>query len=323
MRKSFTKIFGLVASASLLFSITACTNSNSFKPTHKARTSICLIKSQTDSPGSANKQLAVSMVEAQVVFGVRARVVEITANESVSNRLLEALQSGCVLMVSAQKEYLQQLAVFARGHSRMMVLFFGGEIAAVDQPNNFRWIRDDLTPAAKLAGFYIAEQNQPLTILIQNGYQNSSAIISSVREGVAAFRRQGGELIDISVVRFSSREDLAKNLQAKVQPLTVLLIAGSTYWSTAKYFPDILFIGADLQFGQSAKPLPNNVQGSIERGSGNQLLKAVAALLARDFSNSPPIRRDQTLKDALAEFRVADSYSTELQNYLDELLATE
>ena len=323
MSKSFTKVFGLLTASILLLCLTSCATTNNFKPTHKARTSICLIKSESSVPGSANRQLASSMVEAQVVFGVRARIVEIAPSEAVATRLLKALQSGCVLMVSAQREYLQQLAIFARGHSRMMVLFIGSDIAQVDQPGNFRWVSDDLSSAAKMAGFFMAEEALPITIISQNGYQNSSAIISAVKEGVAEFRRQSGISFEVSTVRFASRAQLQKNLQAQVQPSTVLLLAASGYWTEAAGYPDITFVGADLQFGQTTKKLPGNVVASIERGSGNQLLKAVSALLARDFANSPPLRRDKPLRDGLVELRSTTGFSPELENYRSNLLATE
>lgn len=319
MTKSFTRRVVAVISGALLVSLTACSSPTENKPTHKKATSICLIQSEQIKTGSPNKELAANLVEAQVVFGVRAKVVEIKASESVPMSLLKALQDGCVLMVSAENAYLDDLATFARGHSKMMVFFVGGQLAEEDQPANLRWFKDELVLAARLAGFHAAELAENISLIIQSGYENSSALAKAVADGVSEYEQITGQDRSLSTNRISNAAGLKANLQVEPQPELVILLAGPATWKLVANYPAVKFVGADLQFGESANNIPENVIGSIERGSRIYLLRTVSALLNRDFANSPPIRSERSITDALVQFRYLTDASEIYGDYLAEL----
>ena len=319
MTKSFTRVAVGIISGALLVSLTACTTPTENKPTHKKATSICLIQSEQVKTGSPTKELAANVVEAQVVFGVRARVVEIKPSESVPARLLKALQDGCVLMASAETAYLDDLTTFARGHSKMMVFFVGGQLAEADQPANLRWFKDDLVLAARLAGFHAAESSQNISLIIQSGYDNSSALAKAIADGVSEYEQLTGQDRNFSTQRVTNAAGLKANLQVQLQPELVILLAGPATWKLVANYPAVKFIGADLQFGESVTNIPENVIGSIERGSRIYLLRTVSALLNRDFANSPPIRSERSITDSLVQLRLPTDPSDLYSNYLAEL----
>lgn len=320
MIRRFKRASGiLLAASALLVSISACTTQTENKPTHKKATSICLIKSQKDISGSPTRELAANLVEAQVVFGVRAREVEIAANESVSQRLLKALQAGCVLMASAETSYLDELATFARVHSKMMVFFIGGELAEVDQPANMRWFKDDLTLAARLAGFHAAELAAQISLYVQPTFQNSAALAKAIAEGVNEYQSVSGQSRSLTTKSVQTVAALEKNLQVQPQPELVLLLGGPSMWKVVENYPQISFIGADLQFGQNAAGDPQNVVGSIERGTSIHLLRTVSALLNRDFANQPPTRSVKPITDELVQFRYGTDPSQPYSDYLAKL----
>lgn len=314
MTSGFHRLAAIFTVSLALISLSACTSKIENTPTHKKATSICLIKSENTPAGSPTKELAANLVEAQVAFGVRAREVVIKDSESVSLRLLKALQDGCVLMASAERSYLDDLATFARGHSKMMVFFVGGTLAQVDQPSNLRWFKDDLALAARLAGFHAAELASEITLLRQPTFENSEELAKAIAEGVREYERVTGENRTLNTESVTSAADLEKNLQVQPQPELVILLAGSSIWKVVPNYPGLDFIGADLQFGQNGLDEPENILGSVERGSRVYLLKAVSALLNRDFANTPPIRSEKSLTSGLVQFR---STADPTQLYLD------
>ena len=319
MTNRFTRLAAALVSSTLLVSLAACTTTKENKPTYKKATSTCLIKSDKDTPGSPSAELAANLVEAQVVFGVRARVVEIKDNESVSIRLLRALQAGCVLMASAETRYLDALATFARGHSKMMVFFVGGQLAEVDQPANLRWFKDDLTLAARLAGFHAAELGSTISLFIQPSFHKANSMSAAVAEGIREYERVTGQDRTLTTQQVSRVADLEANLQLQPQPEVVILLAGESFWKVIPNYPELKVIGADLQFGQSANPSSENVLGSIERGTSIHLLRTVSALLNRDFANTPPIRSEKSITDGLVQFRFLTEPSDLYTSYLQQL----
>lgn len=319
MTNRFTRLASVLVSSALLVALTACTTNTEIKPTHKKATSICLIKSEYDVPGSPNSELAANLVEAQVVFGVRARVVEIKANEDLPLRLLRALQAGCVLMASAETKYLDALASFARGHQKMMVFFVGGQLDEIDQPANLRWFKDDLTLAARLAGFHAAELGETISLQVQPSFHRADSMAKAVAEGVREYERVTGQERTLATEQVARVADLEANLQLQPQPEVVILLAGRSFWKVVPNYPGLKVIGADLQYGQSATSSPENVLGSIERGTSIHLLRTVSALLNRDFANNPPIRSEKTLTDGLVEFRLITDASDLFTSYFQNL----
>jgi len=301
-----------LAVTSLLLALTGCVGSKPETPDHKAKTTACLIRSSVQVPGSPEKQLAADLVEAQVVYGLAVREVEIPAGvTNISSRLLTALQSGCVLMVSADTDYLNDLASFARLHSKMMVLFFGGTIASVDQPANFRWVADDALSGAKLAGFAAAGKStdEKVRLFIQPNYFQAKEIEAAFREGVAYFNRVANTRVSLVVFKTSSAKEL-KDVLLKIDAESVIAIfAGKSVWQGLTSFDSTgpIVFAADIQFGDTEKVRDPRVVASLERDTTLPVLRAVNSLLDRKVTSNPKYRVSQTLKLNLIVLRTLDT----------------
>jgi len=309
---SVKRLLAAVAFSSLLISLTACVSSKPEAPDHKAKTTACLIRSSVQVPGTPEKQLAADLVEAQVLYGLAVREVEIPAGvTNISTRLLTALQSGCVLMVSADTDYLNDLATFARLHSKMMVLFFGGTIASVDQPANFRWVADDALSGAKLAGFAAAGKttDEKVRVFIQPSYFQAKEIETAFREGVAYFNRIANARVALVVFKTSTAKEL-EDVLLKIDAESVIAIfAGKSVWQGLTGFESTgpIVFAADIQFGDTPTARDPRVIASLERDTTLPVLRAVNSLLDRKVSSDPKYRVSQTLKLNLIVLRTLDA----------------
>lgn len=320
MRITTTKFLGLLLVCILGFSSTACSSNKTDGTNHKPATAGCLIKSTKSTPGSPERQLAADLVQAQVVFGIRVRDVEIAAGEEIMPSLLTALQSGCVFMASGDTRFLDSLASFAKLHPKMMVFFVGGTIAAVDQPSNFRWLADDMSSGAALAGFAAAESGNKVLLFIQDGYYQSSTVEAGFRKGVRDYSSISGDRVSLSVSYVSSDKALAKKLQGVVEPSVVSIFAAKSIWAGISDYSNLTVIGADLQFGNTRAKFDPALVASVERNSGTLLLRSVSGLLARKFNSSPPFRKPLALKSGLIGLVGLEPASAELENYRQSLI---
>jgi hypothetical protein len=310
--QAIRRIAAGIAISALLISLSACVSTKTETPNHKAKTTACLIRSSVPVPGTPEKQLAADLVEAQVVYGLAVREVEIPAGvTNISSRLLSALQSGCVLMVSADTDYLNDLATFARLHSKMMVLFFGGTIASVDQPANFRWVADDALSGAKLAGFAAAGKttDEKVRVFIQPSYFQAKEIETAFREGVAYFNRITNARVQLAVFKTSTAKEL-EDVLLKIDAESVIAIfAGKSVWRGLTSFDSngpIVF-ASDIQFGDKPTARDPRVIASLERDTTLPVLRAVNSLLDRKVSSDPKYRVSQTLKLNLIVLRTLDA----------------
>ncbi len=309
---SVKRLLAAVAFSTLLISLTGCVSSKPETPDHKAKTTACLIRSANQIPGTPEKQLAADLVEAQVVYGLAVREVEIPAGvTSISTRLLTALQSGCVLMVSADTDYLNELASFARLHSKMMVLFVGGTIASVDQPANFRWVADDAISGAKLAGFAAAGKStdEKVRLFIQPSYFQAKEIETAFKEGVAYFNRVGNARVSLVVLKTATAKEL-KDILLKIDAESVIAIfAGKSVWQGLTTFDSTgpIVFASDIQFGDTQTARDSRVVASVERDTALPVLRAVSSLLDRKVSSDPKYRVSQTLKLNLILLRTLDA----------------
>jgi len=314
MTKSTKRIIALGLLASLALSLSACSTTKTIKPTHKAATSACLISSKTSAPGSPDRQLAADLVEAQVIYGIKVREVQMPAGANLNSRLLTELQAGCVLLVSGNTGYLDALSSFARIHSKIMVLFVGGQIAEADQPANLRWVSDNPNLAARLAGFAAAEKGHDITLLYTGQYASVSSFLTAFSQGVSASEELNGQ-VKVNVQKVSSKSDFKQQVSKIARPGTLVALVDSSYLKSLDDFTGLEVIGADLQLGQTIVQYDSQVFASVERKTSKYVLSAVASLLARKVSSDPKYR----VSGGVNELRVTGTLSDQLQAYLNKL----
>lgn len=330
--KTLSRVVAGFVLLGLTIGLSSCTPAEVANPDVKAKSTACLIRSSTFVPGTPEKQLAIDLVEAKIVYGLAVREVQIDeGNEYVPERLLTALQDGCVIMVSANPIYLTDLARFARGHSNMLVLFVGGKISIADQPSNFRWVEDDPLSGARLAGFFAAGKSvsERVYLFIQPAYSDAASLRSAFMLGVKDFDMISEKKTKTIFVQIPTSKTLNLKLERLASTDVVAVFGGKSIW---KYLnPDEVdgpfLIGADLQLGKSELGLESRVQVSVERNTSKYLLNAVAALLDRDFSAQPIYRRAGALKINTIELRFSEPDSidgtllTALETYRKSLIS--
>jgi hypothetical protein len=330
--KTLSRVVAGFVLLGLTIGLSSCAPAEVVKPDVKAKSTACLIRSTTIVPGTPEKQLAVDLVEAKIVYGLAVREVSIDdATEYIPTSLLKALQGGCVIMVSANQNYLADLATFARGHSKMMVLFVGGKISISDQPSNFRWVEDDALSGARLAGFFAAGKSvdQKVNLFIQPAYSDAKKLKSSFIRGVKDFDELSGTETKTVFAQTPTSKTLTTKLDRLASTDVAAIFGGKSIWKNIS--PDQAdgpyLIGADLQLGSSELALEPRVQVSVERNTSRYVLNAVAALLNREFSAQPLYRKSGALKINTVELRISEPDSidgallTSLETYRQSLIS--
>jgi basic membrane lipoprotein Med (substrate-binding protein (PBP1-ABC) superfamily) len=330
------EIFRSIVAGALLvgvgLGVSGCAPADEVKPEIKAKTSACLIRSSTIVPGTPEKQLAADLVEAKIVYGLGVREVTIDeSTERIPDRLLDALQNGCVLIVSANTSYVDELAQFASEHSKMMVLFVGGNIAANAQPANFRWVADDSLSGARLAGFFAAgkSKTERVHLFIQPVYSQSTKLQTSFIRGVRDFDEISGTKTETIFTRTASSKTLATKLETLGREDVAAVFGGKSIWQGVKgeSSDDPFLIGADLQLGDTELPFGSRVQVSLERNTSRYVLNAVASLMDREFAAEPLYRKPGALKFNTVELRISQPDSIDgslldaLETYRQSLIS--
>lgn len=300
-------------------------------PTHKVKTTACLIRSSQEVPGTPDKQIATDLVEAKVVYGLNVREVKINKEvTSISPLLLKALQGGCVLMISSNTLYQDALAKFAGEHPKMLVLFIGKSIPEGRQAPNFRWVADDVLGGAKLAGYLAAAKSTTgeVFLSVQPAYFQAKSIASAFKTGVKDFESETEKEIKVNYSKPKTGEDLSVALANLTETDVAAVFAGPSVWSgfpaaaTEKPF----VIGADLSSETSAEYMLS-VQGSLERNISEYVLDAVSSLLNRKVSSEPLYRKPDALKLGINDLTVLIPDSVDgtlleaLAVYKEELVA--
>lgn len=289
-------------------SLTGCVRDVPPAPTHKVKTTACLISSGKEVPGSPENQIANDLVEAKVIFGLNVREVSIKKElTDFSTSLLKALQGGCVLMISSNELYLDALAKFAGEHPKMLVLFIGGAIPEERQPTNFRWVADDAVGGAKLAGYLAAAKAETgeLQLLVQPSYFQAKAITAAFRAGVKDYERSANKDVQVRYSKIKTSEDLSAKLANLVAADVAMIFAGLDVWQGfSEPTVDAPFvIGANLKPGSSAETVPF-VQVSLERNVSGYIFDAVSSLLSRKVSSQPAYRKPDALKQGTNDLSV-------------------
>ena len=313
MRTVRTIVSALLVS-SIAIGVSSCAPAVVPEPDHKAKTTACLIRSSTAVPGTPEKQLAADLVEAKIVYGLSAREVKIDQRtEQVPARLLQALQAGCVLMVSANTEYMADLAQFAKEHPRMMVLFVGGNISASAQPANFRWVADDALSSARLAGFFAAGKSTSgeVHLFVQPVYAQATSIRTSFIQGVKDFDAISQTTTNTVFVRTPTSKVLTAELQNLDSTNVAVIFGGKSIWQSldAEQTDGPYLVGADLQLGDTTLEFESKVQASVERNTSKYVFSAVASLLDRQFAADPLYRKPGALKFKTVELRLTQPES--------------
>jgi hypothetical protein len=309
--KKFRNIVVATVLFSLSLGISACSTKDIPVREHKAKTTACLIRSDVLVSGTAENQLASDLVEAKVVHGLAVREVQIEENSSiVPTLLLEALQAGCVLMISANTDYLLPLADFAKLHTNMMVLFVGGEIQVRDQPANFRWVSDDIQGAARLAGFFAAGKSESARVhlFVQGTYFQSKSIQTAFRAGVKDFEKVAGAVTEIVLVKPGNSKALNARLATLDSTDVLTVFGGRNIWQSLPIVTTDgpFLVGADLQSGENSSTLDSSVKASVERNTSKYVLGAVSSLLDREFNSQPLYRKLNALKLNTIELRITE-----------------
>lgn len=314
LMKSVRNIVAGILLLGLTVGVSSCAPAEVVKPDVKAKTSACLIRSTTIVPGTPEKQLAADLVEARIVYGLGVREINIDdSTEQVSSRLLQALQSGCVLMISAETNYLSSLAQFASEHTKMLVLFVGGTIAPNEQPSNFRWVADDLINGARLAGFFAAGKSTSgrVHLFRQPSYSKFTEIRSSFIDGVKDFDEISGTTTQAVFTTVDSSNTLSTKLANLSSSDVAVIFGGKSIWKGVEEeaADRPYLIGADLLLGDTELPFGSRVQVSLERNTNKYVMNAVAALMDRQFSAEPIYRKPAALRFNTVELRVSQPES--------------
>ena len=307
--KSFRNIVAGALLLGLAVGVSSCAPAEVVKPDVKAKTSACLIRSTTIVPGTPEKQLAADLVEARIIYGLGVREINIDdSTEEVSYRLLQALQSGCVLMISAETNYLASLAQFASEHTKMLVLFVGGTIAPNEQPANFRWVADDLGNGARLAGFFAAGKSSSgrVHLFRQPSYSQFTEIRSSFIDGVKDFDEISGTTTTTVFTTADSSNTLSTKLANLSSSDVAVIFGGKSIWKEVEEeaADRPYLIGADLLLGDTDQPFGSRVQVSLERNTSKYLMNAVAALMDREFSSEPIYRKPAAIRFNTVQLRI-------------------
>jgi basic membrane lipoprotein Med (substrate-binding protein (PBP1-ABC) superfamily) len=312
--------------------VSACAPAAVEKPDVKIKTSACLIRSSTIVPGTPEKQLAADLVEARIVYGLGVREVKIDqSTELIPARLLQALQAGCVLMVSANPNYLDEFVKFASEHSKMMVLFVGSNISVNAQPANFRWVADDALSGARLAGFFAAGKSkaQRVHLFIQPVYSQATKLQTSFIRGVKDFDEIAETTTETVFIRTASSKTLSAKLATLDSTDVAAIFGGKSIWQSveAEVADGPYLIGADLQLGDTELPFGSRVLVSVERNTSKYVFNAVASLMDRKFAAEPLYRKPGALKFNTVELRVSQPDSVDgsllaaLETYRQSLIS--
>ena len=308
--KKFRNLIAVTLLTGLVLGLGACSAQETPKPDHKAKTTACLIRSTTFIAGTPEKQLAADLVEAKIVYGLAVREIQIDEDSTdVPTRLLDALQAGCVLMVSAETKFVSDLATFAKGHPNMLVLFVGGKINSSEQPTNFRWVSDDIHGGAKLAGFFAAGKSitGKVHLFAQANYFESKSVQVAFRAGVKAFDKASGSSTQVVLVKAGTSKALNSTVLTLGPEDVVAIFGGRNIWQSLPQdqVDGPYLMGADIQLGQNNLEIDSLTQVSLERNTSKYVLNAVSSLLDRNFDSDPLYRKPGALKFNTVELRIS------------------
>jgi basic membrane lipoprotein Med (substrate-binding protein (PBP1-ABC) superfamily) len=321
----------LVCAILVVAGLSACSTNKAEGPTHKAKTSACLVTPATSTPGSPEKQLAFDLVEAKVIYGLNAKEVRTPKNASASQidtLLLTSLREGCLYFLATDPAISDRVVNFAGNHKYVVALIVGGD-APADQPANVRWIADDLASGAALAGFVSASKSTTdnVRLIVQSGYFEEAKVISSFSSGLKAFNVAANKNVALTVSRVASPAEANKAIQDVSDQVVLAVFAGKAIWEEITKGSAQVLVGSDLQLGSSAT-LDPRVVVSVERNFNSIVLDTAKDLLDKNFRLEPVLSEKDALLTGLVLLRtkdetVLDGATTDLLNaYKAKLVAS-
>jgi Fe-S-cluster formation regulator IscX/YfhJ len=299
----------LFATILILTTLSACSSSKIEGPTHKARASACLVTPSVQQPGSPDKDLGFDLVEAKVVYGLNAREVEVRSNsssEQIEELLFTSLQSGCVYFVDSDPKIAPKVIEFVGNHKYVVALIVGEE-PPIDQPANVRWVADDFTSGAALAGFAAAARSTTdnVYLVVEDNFFSADKVTRAFKTGVAAFNQQLETKVDLTVLNVKSSSQLEDALKEMNSQVVVAVFAGSEIWKILEESEIVTFLGADLQLGQSTD-LDLRVIASVERNFNSAVLSTAKDLFDKKFNLDPALVQRDALLNGFIELTPKD-----------------
>jgi len=299
----------LVCAILVVAGLSACSSNKAEGPTHKAKTSACLVTTETSAAGSPEKQLAFDLVEAKVIYGLNAKEIRTPKNSSdyqIDSLLLTSLRDGCLYFLATDQAIGNRVVNFASNHKYVVALIVGG-VAPQNQPANVRWIADDLASGAALAGFASAAKSTTdnVRLLVQSGYFEESKVISSFSSGVKAFNVAAGKNVDLTVSKVTGPAEASIALQGVSDQAVLAVFAGKAIWEEVRKGNSKLLIGSDLQLGNTATVDPR-VIASVERNFNALVLGTAKDLLDKNFKLDPVLAQKDALLNGVVLLRTKD-----------------
>jgi len=321
----------LVCAILVVTGLSACSTNKAEGPTHKAKTSACLVTPATSIAGSPEKQLAFDLVEAKVIYGLNAKEVRTPKNASdsqIDTLLLASLRDGCLYFLATDPAISDRVVNFAGNHKYVVALIVGG-ISPTNQPANVRWVADDLASGAALAGFVSASKSTTdnVRLLVQSGYFEEAKVISAFSSGVKAFNAAASKNVDVAVSKVGSPAEAAKAVQGVSDQVVLGVFARKAIWEEVRKGNSKVLIGSDLQLGNSETNDPR-VIASVERNFNSIVLDTAKDLLAKNFRLDPVLSDKDALLNGLVLLKtkdetVLDGATTDLLNaYKAKLVAS-
>lgn len=300
-----------VGASLLVASLSGCASSTNETPTHKAKTSSCLVTYKSDVPGSPVNQLANDLVEAKVVYGLNVKEVVVPNNsgsEEIQSLLFSSLQGGCAYFLSAEDRLNTEVSLFAAKHQFMVALTVGGYSPA-NQPVNVRWVADDLKSGAALAGFAAAAKatNGRVLLVIQDGYFNSDELNKAFRAGVGAFNEKTAAQVSVTKLSASDGNALQQRLTKVDGEVVLALFADNSIWKKLDLSERTgAVFGSDLQLGNSIGAVDSAVVASVERNYNALVLRVAKDVLDKNFALDPVLMDPVALANGYIELRPLD-----------------
>jgi hypothetical protein len=300
-----------VGASLLVVSLSGCASSTNETPTHKAKTSSCLVTYKSDVPGSPVKQLANDLVEAKVVYGLNVKEVIVPNNSGsaeIQSLLFSSLQGGCAYFLSAEDRLNTEVSLFAAKHQFMVALTVGGYSPA-NQPANVRWVADDLKSGAALAGFAAAAKatNGRVLLVIQDGFFNSDELNKAFRAGVTTFNEKAAAQVSVSKLNVSDGNALQQRLTKVDGEVVLALFADNSIWKKLDLSSRTgAVFGSDLQLGNSIGTVDRAVVASVERNYNALVLRVAKDVLDKNFALDPVLMDPLALANGYIEMRPLD-----------------
>ena len=278
------------------------------------RAKACLIEAKDNAGNALREQIATDLVEAKIQHGIAVREIAIARSASkqvVEARLLTALTSGCVFMVSVVPEFASPLASFVGRHATMAALQFGGTLPASLQPKNMRFVQDSLIDASYLAGFVAAAESKAhkIAILTSANFSTSAEMIASFKAGASKYSQQFGDAAQISVTAAGADLGAAISTATVAGADVIVPVVAPRHLDVLRGIEgeQIKFITVGARWlSASSNTTDSRVLASIERNSQLTFGASIKDFLTHTFDQPDLARNQGNLASGAVELRLSE-----------------